>query len=95
VKRLGILCVEIDKNVAEALPDLRRQYGLIVAAKAPGNESQIIDLQENDVIHSINNQVVTDLELFRKTIDGLKPGSPVALQVERNNRLQYVAFDIQ
>jgi serine protease Do len=95
VKRLGILCVEIDKKVAEALPDLRRQYGLIVAAKAPGNESQFIDLQENDVIHSINNQVVTDLELFRKTIDDLKPGSAVALQVERNHRLQYVAFDIQ
>ena len=95
VQRLGIVCVEIDKNISEALPDLRRQYGLIVAAKAPTGQSQLIDLRENDVIHSINNQTVTDLALFRKTIEDLKPGSPVALQVERNHRLQYVAFDIQ
>ena len=95
VKRLGIVCVEIDKTVADALPDLRRRYGLIVAAKASTGRLQPIDLQENDVIHAINNQTVTDLELFRKTIDSLKPGSPVALQVERNRRLQYVAFDIE
>jgi serine protease Do len=95
IERLGIVCVEIDKKVAEALPDLRRQYGLIVAAKAPAGQSALIGLQENDVIHAINNQTVTDLALFRKTIDELKPGSPVALQVERNHRLQYVAFEIQ
>jgi serine protease Do len=95
VQRLGIVCVEIDKNIADALPDLRRRYGLIVAAKVPTGQSQLIDLRENDVIHSINNQTVTDLSLFRKTIAELKPGSPVALQVERNHRLQYVAFDLQ
>jgi serine protease Do len=95
VQRLGIVCVEIDKNLAEAIPDLRRGYGLIVAAKAPTGLSQLIDLRESDVIYAINNQTVTDLALFRKTIDGLKPGSPVALQVERNHRLQYVAFEIQ
>jgi serine protease Do len=95
VQRLGIICVEIDKSVADALPDLRRRYGLIVAAKAPTGQSQLIDLQENDVIHSINNMTVTDLALFRKAVDDLKPGSPVALQVERNHRLQYVAFEIQ
>ena len=95
IQRLGIVCVEIDKTVAEALPDLRRRYGLIVAAKSPTGHSQLIDLQENDVLHSVNNQTVTDLALFRKTIDDLKPGSPVALQVERNHRLQYVAFEIE
>lgn len=94
IERLGILCVEIDKKIAEALPDLRRQYGLIVAAKAPGHP-ELTGLQQNDVIHAINNQTVTDLALFRKLIDELKAGSPVALQIERNHRLQYVAFDIR
>jgi serine protease Do len=95
VQRLGIVCVEIDKNVAKAIPDLRRGYGLIIAGKAPTGQSQSIDLRENDVIHSINNQMVTDLALFRKMVNDLKPGSPVALQVERDHRLQYVAFEIQ
>jgi serine protease Do len=95
IQRLGIVCVEIDKKVADALPDLRRRYGLIVAGKVPNGQSQLVDLQENDVIHAINNQTVTDLAIFRKTVDEFKPGSPVALQVERDRRLRYVAFDIQ
>jgi serine protease Do len=95
IARLGILCVEIDRNVADALPDLRRRYGLIVAAKAPSGPAQLVDLQSNDVIQAINNQTVTDLAIFRKTIDALKPGTAVVLQIERNQRLQYVAFNIQ
>ena len=51
VPRLGILCIEIDKQVAEMLPDLRRSYGLIVAAKSSEGPGQLIDLQPGDVIH--------------------------------------------
>lgn len=95
IPRLGILCVEIDKNVAAANPDLRRPYGLIVAARSPAGQSQYIDLRENDVIHSINGEMITDLAIFRKVIDELPAGSPVALQVERDHRMQYIAFQIQ
>ena len=45
VARLGVLCVEIDKEVAGMIPGLRREYCLIVAAKTAGRQSQSIDLQ--------------------------------------------------
>ena len=95
IPRLGVLCVQIDKKVADANPELRRPYGLIVAAKSPGGQSQSIDLRENDVIHAMNGQMVTDLALFRKTLDALQTGAPVVLQVERDRVLRYVAFEIQ
>ena len=38
IPRLGILCIEIDKDVVNLLPDLRRSYGVIVVAKAPQNQ---------------------------------------------------------
>ena len=36
IARLGILCIEIDKELAALIPSLRREYGLIVAGKTAG-----------------------------------------------------------
>lgn len=95
VPRLGILCIEIDKEVAQLLPDLRRSYGLIVAAKSPQGLSQLIDLQPGDVIHAVNNIPIAVLSTFQDIIRNFKPGDAVVLQIERDSRLQYVAFEIE
>ncbi len=52
--RLGILCIQIDKEVAQLVPDLRRSYGIIVAAKAAQGQSQFLDLQPGGIIHASN-----------------------------------------
>ncbi|HLN00440.1 MAG TPA: trypsin-like peptidase domain-containing protein [Bryobacteraceae bacterium] len=95
VPRLGILCIEIDKKVVEMLPDLRRQYGLIVAAKSPEGQAQFIDLQPGDIIHAMNGTHVAVLSSFRATIDAFQRGDAVVLQIERDGRFQYVAFEIE
>jgi serine protease Do len=95
VPRLGILCLEIDKDVGRLLPDLRRSFGIIVAAKAPQGQSQIIDLQPGDIIHAVNNLPIAVLSTLQDTINAFKPGDAVVLQIERDGRLQYVAFEIE
>jgi serine protease Do len=95
VPRLGILCLEIDKDVARLMPDLRRSFGIIVAAKAPQGQSQIIDLQPGDIIHAVNNLPIAVLSTLQETIDAFKSGDAVVLQIERDGRLQYVAFEIE
>lgn len=95
VSRLGILCIEIDKDVAQLMPDLRRTYGLIVAARAPQGQAQFIDLQPGDVIHSVNNTPIADLPTFQEIIRRFKRGAAVVLQIERDGRLQYLAFEIE
>jgi serine protease Do len=92
IARLGILCIEIDKDVASLIPGLRRQYGLIVAAKAAGGQSQFIDLQPGDIIDAVNTSPVALLDGLRSTLSELKPGDPVVLQIERDGRFQYLAF---
>lgn len=95
VRRLGLLCVEIDKRVASFFPELRRQYGVIVAAKLPDGQNHFVGLQQGDVIHAINSLPVVSVDLFRSTVDGFKAGDPVALQIERDGRLQYLAFELE
>jgi len=95
VPRLGILCIEIDQRVASLLPDLRRQYGLIVAAKSPEGQAQFIDLRPGDIIHAVNNLQVSSLEIFRGMIGEFHRGDAVVLQIERDGRFQFIAFEIE
>jgi serine protease Do len=95
IPRLGILCIEIDKKVAQVMPDLRRHYGLIVAAKSPEGQAQFIDLQPGDIIHAVNNLPVSSLSAFQQTIAEMKTGDAVVLQIERDQQFQYVGFELE
>jgi S1-C subfamily serine protease len=76
------------------IPGLRREYGLIVAAKTAGSQSQSIDLQPGDIIDAVNNSPVALLDALRSTLNDMKPGDPVVLQIERDGRFQYLAFEL-
>lgn len=95
VPRLGVFCLEIDDRIIRLMPDLRRHYGLLVAARAPDGVAPFIDLRPGDVIHQVNNAPIALFDVFRAKIAGFSPGDPVALQIERNGRLQYVSFEIE
>lgn len=95
IPRLGILCIEIDKDVAQLLPDLRRSYGIIVAAKASQGQAQFVDLQPGDIIHAVNNVPMALLSTFQDTINSFQRGDAVVLQIERDGRFHYVAFEME
>lgn len=94
ISRLGVLCVQIDKDLATVIPGLRREYGLIVAAKAPEGQSQFIDLQPGDIIDAVNTLPVAFIDTLQSSLDRMQPGDPVVLQIERNGRFQYLAFEL-
>jgi serine protease Do len=91
VRRLGILGVELNLDLAKSLPDLRIPTGVIVAARTLGAEQEI-PLQTGDVIHALNGRPVTTLAGLRQSLTELKPGDAVALLVERYGQLIYVSF---
>ena len=95
IPRLGVLCIEIDKRVASMMHGLRQQYGLIVAAKSPEGQGRYIELRPGDVIHAVNTLPVSTVDALRESIDGMKRGAAVVLQVERGGVFRYVAFEIE
>jgi serine protease Do len=94
VPELGILGLEIDNQISKMFPELRRGSGVIVVARAAtaGPDS---GLQSGDVIHAVNGVTVLSLDTLRSTLDKLKPGDPVAMQVERQEKLMYLAFETE
>jgi serine protease Do len=92
VRPLNILGVELTLDLARSLPDLRIPTGVIVAARTQGSRTAEIPLQTGDVIHGLNGTTITTVDGLRGALAKLKPGDPVALQVERYAQLIYVAF---
>jgi len=95
ISKLGILGIDIDRRIAAMLPDLRKQYGIVVAAKAAGAESLEVDLRAGDVIYAINQEPTATVSALVAAVAQLKSGDPVVLQVERDGRLLYVAFEME
>ena len=93
VSALGILGVEIDKKIAAMVPDLRDPFGIVVAARATGAGIEV-PLAVGDVIRTLNGQPMTTLDRLRTTLKSLPPGAPVALQIQRDQKLLYIAFTL-
>jgi serine protease Do len=91
VSKLGVVVVEIDSKIAGMLPGLRIPSGVIVAAKA-ADSSVDVSLATGDVIHAINGAPVDTIESLRSALDRLKSNASVVLQIERERKLMFIAF---
>jgi len=93
IPKLGILGVDIDKRLLALLPDLRKPYGILVAARATGEEAT--GLETGDVIYSINNVPVRGIVGLKKMLEDMKPGDTPVLQIEREGDLQYITPELE
>src|SRR5467141_4254545 len=93
VPALGILGLEIDKRIASVIAELRDPFGIIVAARSAGAGVEV-PLNAGDVIRTLNGQPMTTLERLRSALKALPPGAPVALQIQRGQRLLFISFTL-
>jgi serine protease Do len=74
---------------------LRAKSGaVVVAVAADAPYSAQGRLQEADVIHAINGEPITSVAELKRHAVSLKPGAAVALQIERDGQLQFIAFRV-
>ena len=92
VRPLGIIGVEIDQKIAAMAQDLRDPFGIIVVARS--SEGADIPLTTGDVIRTLNGQPMTTLARLRAALQSLPPGALVVLQIQRDQRLLFVAFTL-
>jgi serine protease Do len=96
VARLGILGIAIDQKISSLLPDLRKSYGIVVAARSSnppyaGSGS----LQQGDVIYEINREPISTIEALRSALELIKPGDSCVMQIERDSTLMYLTLEFE
>jgi len=94
VVELGILGVDIDRELARAIPGIREASGVLVSGKTKLADRMEIELRAGDIIHTLNRKTIRNMNDLRREIKSLKPGDAVVLQVERKRKLLYVSFEL-
>jgi len=92
---LGIFIIDINDFVASALPGLRSKHGVLVAGIMGEEPATLVKLDVGDVVRSMNGKPVHSCDEMRQMIAGFKPGDSVALEIERQSVLEYVAFEVE
>ncbi|MCC6342428.1 MAG: trypsin-like peptidase domain-containing protein [Bryobacterales bacterium] len=95
VPRLGILGIAIDDNIAPMLPELRHQFGIVVAARSGDVPYDGTGLSPGDVIYSLNGTPMTTVKDLNASLGQMKSGAAAVLQVERDGKLIYVALELE
>jgi serine protease Do len=95
IPKLGIMAVAVDKRAEAMFAKLRSRYGALVTARFEASAAAVTGLQAGDLIHEINGVFVADPDTLRHALDALPGGTPVALFIEREGKLQYLAFELQ
>jgi len=94
IPQLGVLVIPIDEKLKQMLPTLRRGYGLVVAAETPDIPYTGESLKAGDVIYEVNTVPAVTIRAMTSTLDALKTGAPVTLQVERDGSLMYITLEL-
>ena len=95
IPQLAVLGLSVTKDMGPVIESLRQSWGVMVAAVLPNPVAANVDLQQGDVIHSVNTLMVTSVEALRESLDAMKKGDAVVLQVERDGALRYVGYRVE
>ncbi len=95
VPRLGVLAIDMTGDLQTALHSLRIPSGALVIGRAAELILPDTGLQTGDVIHQLNLTPITSVPDLRAAVQSLKVGDPVALQVEREDGLTYLSFEME
>ncbi len=95
VPKLGILGLDIDGQIAKILFPPRKLGGVLIAARSPVSPYWQAEFLPGDVIYAINGQEITSLASLRARLAELQTGDPVVVQVQRQETLRFIAFEIE
>jgi serine protease Do len=94
VPKLGILGLDLDPKILAMLPPMRKPAGVLVAGRVAVFTPPDEGLLQGDLIISLNGEPVRDLAGLRAAVARLKSGDAVVFQVQRLERLTFVAFNL-
>src|ERR1700674_925398 len=94
LRELSVFVTDLDGSVRSALAGVRSESGIVVLAQAAGSKSPDTGLKPGDIIRAIDRTPLQTVSQLQVIVRALNPGDPIVLQVERNGKLQYLAFEM-
>jgi serine protease Do len=93
IPRLGILALDITPELAQMIPNLRSDQGVVVAAVGSDADGTA-GLVAGDVIYGVNGAQVKTVGELRTAVDGLAAANAVVLQIGRVGQIRFLALTL-
>jgi serine protease Do len=94
IEPLGILATSRDTfEEAPASNDDGAAAGVVVSARVETGKRSDVSLERGDVIRAVNGDAVATPAALRDAVERVPLRGAIVLQVERDGRLEYVAFE--
>jgi len=93
--QLSVFVADLDDKVKSLLHTDRSELGIVVVAQSGGPDPVDTGLQPGDMIRAIAHAQLQSVSQLRTTLSSFKSGDPIVLQVERDGKLQYLAFEME
>lgn len=93
IPRLGILALDITPELAQMIPALRSDQGVVVAAVGSDADGTA-GLAAGDVIYGVNASQVRTLAELRAAVDAQATATGVVLQVGRAGQIRFLALTL-
>jgi serine protease Do len=94
IPQLGILALDLNEEVAKMLPQLRKPAGVVVAARIADAPSLGEEFLPGDLISAINGETVMNIQGLRAALSKIHSGDPIVVQVQRQGKLAFLAFEL-
>jgi serine protease Do len=95
VWQLSVFVTDLDDRIKALLHQDGSDSGIVVIAQAGGPRNVDTGLQPGDVILAILHTPLHSVSQLQATLNTFKSGDPVVLQIERDGKLQYLAFEME
>ncbi len=96
VKKLGLLCLDLDDDVLKLMGHPPRgRRGVIVAALAVDTTLLGEQFYPGDIIYAVNNRGIESLSDLRAKLKELPYGQIAVFQVERGGQLRYLMLELE
>lgn len=93
VPGLGVLVIDLDREIAAMLPAVRRASGVVVVALGPGVPPGRDRLRPGDIIYSVDGEPVPNVDSLRAAMARASRDGPTVLQVQRGVQLRFVTVE--
>src|SRR5579864_127413 len=93
--QLSVFASDLDDRIKAMLHNDDSDSGIVVVAQAGGPHNVDTGLQAGDVILAIAHTPLHSVSQLQATLSKFKSGDPVVLQIERDGKLQYLAFEME
>jgi serine protease Do len=94
ISELSIYVSDWDDKVKPLLHGDQADSGVVVIAQAAVQNAVDTGVEPGDIIRTINRTLLRSVSQLQATVRQLKSGDAVVLQIEREGKLQYLAFEM-